>query len=440
MGLNLYRHGVVSLSNPDSATIEPTSYREPIVPVYAALSMYALPSFSGDEGLDEIYEGPLLEQLKYAQIVLLLTICLGSLLAARLLTGSMWPGYAAMVLVGFAGAALTGYVNTVSTELAAAALLVFLSTLLWRSAQAPRVIGYLLLGLCLGVLVLTRAVFLYAIVLVVLAIIYALWSRRFNGWAQALGCVLAFALVYGAVVGGWCARNWHHFDSFKVTLRGGAVLVIRTEMNDMTRDEFIGSFYAWSRNSELKTLLGNRLGYSEEDLEAGGRLERLNRSLDHGFYQTGRRRRGELWDEYSEHPNGTQLADERLKELAVQRLKDHPLKHLRTSIALAWRGHFVEDYWYFSQLYWLCFVGFLGWAALRRSRWPLIFFLLPTLYVFGMHTLFSHSIPRYNQPAIPVLAVTAVVLAFWISRAVLHCIVEHFSRRDPPPSDHASPA
>ena len=48
-------------------------------------------------------------------------------------------------------------------------------------------------------------------------------------------------------------------------------------------------------------------------------------------------------------------------------------------------------------------VGLMAVVAWQRRRFELGFLLLPVLYVFGIHALTTHFIPRYAYPVVPLL-------------------------------------
>ena len=59
---------------------------------------------------------------------------------------------------------------------------------------------------------------------------------------------------------------------------------------------------------------------------------------------------------------------------------------------------------YFGSLFFLAGLG------IKRRKWDLFAVSLPALYLYGVNSFFTHSIPRYNQPLIPVLIVALLTV------------------------------
>jgi hypothetical protein len=159
--------------------------------------------------------------------------------------------------------------------------------------------------------------------------------------------------------------------------------MIRAVKDGMTFEEYRGSFYVWAPHG-LKPVVGPMLGFSPYDLERGGRLQRLNRSQQADFYEddidaeeTGRPDRAityyrmaraervKLWREMEAVGKTQADADEILKERAL---------------------------------------------AMIRSMPTLGVFVLPALGLLLFYALFSHFIPNYGVPTLPVVIICAMRL------------------------------
>jgi len=423
MGYNLFRHGTISLSeDPDSAP--PSSYREPVLPALIAITLRLVPGVTGETTREEVSEGPLLRDLKCLQVALLALTALATMVLVRGVTGNPLASLAAAALVGFSSA-LIGHANTMMAEVLSALLIVALGALLQRAVAGPRWWVFALVGGCLGALILTRAVFLYFTPLLVLGFLHLLLLRKFADRRSMLACAAACFGSLLLVVAPWCARNYVHLGSWSVTQRGGVVLLVRAEKNLMNREEFLGSFWLWAPPGFIKAALAQRFGYGLDDLAPGGRLERLNRALDTSFYQIARARRAQLWRKLGDGrtpwwQGPSQAADVILKREAMEKIKADPGRHLLATIPFAWRGHSVESGFEFGSasikwpplnlVYWTALAVALV-ASLRRRDWAMLYLFAPTVFLFGIQSLLTHNLPRYNQPLVPMLAVALAICA-----------------------------
>jgi hypothetical protein len=105
----------------------------------------------------------------------------------------------------------------------------------------------------------------------------------------------------------------------------------------------------------------------------------------------------------------TDKMDEYMMRDALEQIKAHPFRYLMTCIPFAWRGLFVESSAFHSLFLFFCFFLF-AYRAIKRRRWEWFAFAFITLYLYGMNTVFSTNIPRYNRPLIPVLYVCTIIL------------------------------
>jgi hypothetical protein len=190
----------------------------------------------------------------------------------------------------------------------------------------------------------------------------------------------------------------------------------------MNWTEYLGSFYLWAPNSRIRAIVGNTLGFRKDDLRKGGRLQRLNRSgsaefaaEDRAAYSDGRpedaityyRRAGAEWQkivlqqEKRGHPNPETVADEVTQKRAVNIILMHPLRHIATTLPFLWRGApFIAP-----------LLALFAMAAVLRRRSDLIAYMLPAAGLVAFLALATHNLPRYNQPAWPIVTVLAIVSA-----------------------------
>lgn len=426
MAHNLAYHGVLSDGNGDGGrTPAPTNYREPFPAIVLAGYLLALDSVAGPRESAYFEEGEGARLLRYSNILWGLVACASVFAAVAALTHSP--------IAAVAGAAVAGFMFETGgwlAEPAAAALLALFSLLAMMAVKTGHARYFGFAGLVLGLLVLTKAAFLYVglALFAILAVWVGIWGRQaWGGKRAALGGAF-FALGALAVIGPWVARNHVYLGVAQVTQRAGIVLYTRAIKNQMTATEYAGSFYAWGPPG-VRHVIGSLTGFGPEDLRRGGRLQRLNRHESDflaadiaaerdgraedviSFYRQARAERKKLTDEFERQglENPKIEADALLQKRAVAMILGDPVRHIQTTLPFLWRGAFYE-----APPLLLC-----GFLALFWRRADLLAFVLPALAMVGFYAVASHNITRYNDPVLPVLIASLMVFAVlaWRARA-----------------------
>lgn len=414
MGYNLSNYGVISLDESDAPNPAPTSYREPGFPAYLALVMTLHPKLR-EANLSELSASG--EEAKILKYSLFFIVAITGGLTAYIvfeITRNKVLACLALFLVSFSDS-LLDTANTLYAEDLASLLVLSVAIALYKIFEQKRLVSFAFLGIALGFLVLVRAIFLYFIVFVVALFIFAFFKKNFSKNFFASLCTFLF--LYSLITGAWMIRNYIHFNEFTITGRSGVVLLIRAEYNKMNVKEYFGSFLVWTPGEITEKLIDRFFG--DNALELGGELERLNRDLDpQSFYRSARAQRKSLVKLYGEDRENAAINNE-LESVAKRRILTHPFKHILVSIPLAWRGIFVESGFYLldpselsvvmSLVYFVSFC-MVAIASIVQRRWSLFAFIFPALFLFSMHSLFTNSNPRHNEPLIPILVVCFLVV------------------------------
>jgi hypothetical protein len=419
MAVNLERHGIMSLDEAPPYT--PSNYREPVPAIVSAGAVWFLDATLGKVDSEAYFSGPRLKYLKYQNIFWLGLLSIGVFLAMRLFSASFYLNLLAVVLINISFCRDSGIIDNLYTDLPAAAVATLASVALTIAAtrQSPRFA--LLAGLLFGILVLIKAAVLYVFIGVV-AVLGGFYLFRpavipLLTWVREL---IVLIVAFGVVVGPWMYRNHVYFGTFQISQRAGVVLMMRAVKDQMTLEEYRGSFYVWA-HPKLQHLVGNLLGFNARDLQRGGRLQHLNTNPDSDFanddlaaelagrpdetityYRRARAERVKLEQEYyaAGHPQPEADADTVLKQRAMALILAHPLRHIALIVPFMWRGAFFA----FPTL-----VIVLAWAA-RQRRADLAIFALPSLGIVMFYALFSHFIGRYSVPVSPVITVLDVLV------------------------------
>ena len=312
---------------------------------------------------------------------------------------------------------IAGQVNNLNTELPAALFLVWISLGLVLAEQSRHWSWICMSGLCFGLLVLTKAITAYvgliAIPLLSLCISSCLQIRRVFKVFALLS--LGFALT----VAPWVYRNHYKFDRPVIANGAGDVLLIRSVFNTMNNQEFANSFYAYAPKVIRDDVLGPLMGLSQDDLECGQALDRFNRKLDcdkvaikekrysdvRSFYQIGKRAL----------PRSMDLKREQKQSEAVYRIMADPKRHLVVTLPMAWRG-----LWSFGSKispsavalnvasYLALFLAPVLGIIQKRFVW--IYISLVPVGNFMFYASFSHFLPRYSEPLIPIATICLLLV------------------------------
>jgi 4-amino-4-deoxy-L-arabinose transferase-like glycosyltransferase len=129
-------------------------------------------------------------------------------------------------------------------ETLAAVLLLLVAWMLYRAAtrQRPAIAG-VVCGLALGLLTLTKAVYLYFIPILGIG---ALLALPFASWRIKATSGLIAALVAAAISGLWIHRNHSYFGSYAIAERDGNVMAIRAQFTTMTWQQYWAGYLAFT--------------------------------------------------------------------------------------------------------------------------------------------------------------------------------------------------
>jgi hypothetical protein len=423
MAVNLTHHGVISSNDVDFAS--PTMYREPFPALSAAAGVIVTDAILGEAEPDAYLSGARARYLKYQNVI---WKAITSLAAYAILVFLTSPRPIALGAAAVIGLTQPG-IDTLMSEPIAGALLTAGAAVLMIGFAKRKLWTITFAGLCFGLLALTKAVFLYVFIGLVPAVaLCQIYFKPREAPRDIIGGMAVLVFAFVAVVIPWMYRNYVQLDHFQISERAGFVLYSRAVLNQMTWDEYQGSFYTWS-DRRVKGVVGAMTGFGPADLERGGRLQRLNEARDSSFaasdlaaelagrpeaaityYSQARAERVKLLAKYevAGHPRPMAAADEELKRHALALFSRYPSKHLAMTVLLLWRG---------ATLMFPVFVLALIVAISDASR-NLLLIVVPTLGFVLVYALFTYFEARYGTPARPLSVVAGTVLLTAAARAV----------------------
>jgi 4-amino-4-deoxy-L-arabinose transferase-like glycosyltransferase len=304
-------------------------------------------------------------------------------------------GACALIAVGFESD-MFSYVMTESTIFSIYSLFMLAMVMAWRSG---RVWHFLLGGLLLGLLSLTKPSYLVLFPLVVvLTLLYVYWCAG-AGRPHAMRNMLAFGLAFGCVVGAWVARNAISVGRLGFTEEyGAAVLIERFAYDDMTAREFFQAFPYCTPG----------IGDLAFDIVYGtDSMHRFTYHTKDSFFHVGRGRREALIARYGR-------LDPLILRIIGDEMRANWWRYLLVSIPLAWCGIWAG--WLAS----LVLIPLFVWGCIRavRTHQPLLLlYAAPAVAMVGVDALVGNHYTRYNLILMAPYAVGAAwVISAWLPR------------------------
>jgi 4-amino-4-deoxy-L-arabinose transferase-like glycosyltransferase len=247
-------------------------------------------------------------------------------------------------------------------------------------------------GITMGLLALSKPTFLYLFVFLgIIGIGYlALARARRMAWIK----VLVFAIAFSAVVTPWYAHTALGPPSSETNSTenyAATTLIHRLGYNQMSWTEWGISFIYWIPDfgDNIAKLL-----FAPESYEKLGWGE-------NGYYLSAAR------GGFTGTIEGTVGPQSRVSDIIRLEILAQPVKHFAVSVALAWRGMFVNKYW--GIVGWIAAFIVL-WRAARKWDEPVLLLFLPACIMVAFHAAISVSIPRYNMLLIPALSFAVGVI------------------------------
>jgi hypothetical protein len=423
MAINLARHGTISMES--QPPLSPTNYREPLLPCVTAAIVSLTDKFGGVADAQSYFSGPLAQRIKYQNVIWLALFCAATFWITRALTSSFWAGLLAVVIVSipFRPHNSLGLVDALLNEVPSLCFLVAASVALAVTRKDRRL--FLLSGLLFGLLALLKAVAFYVFLVIVAGLTcWTLLRRRRYTAGISLNDLLLAVVAFGCVVGPWMYRNHLQLGTFAITQRAGESVRERSFEDSMSRTEMLGAIYLWAPIGQQR--LGNWLGFSQVDLQRGGKLQRLNDDPDSPlsqadlaferigqpagtvtFYRRARAEREQLQHELeigqAPHPD---VQAERMQEaLALGVFLHHPWRHTIVSALFLWRGGARTT----------LILALVLAVAIRKQRYDLALFAVPTVVITATYAFLTPFFPRYDVPQ----RLTALIALFIVVVLVL---------------------
>lgn len=426
LAYNIYSHGVFSDKETYEHPMKPALRREPMYPALLALGLSLSPKPQPltlsclRTGSNECT--PLRIFLKKAHLLGLLATALGAMGIAWSVFGTAGPAYVAFVFTAFS-TRLLGLTDHFMSENLALPLFVFASWSFMEATRRARVDLFVLAGVLFGALLLTRAVFMY-FWLVALVVVLATATRHFKGVdrRRVFAGALAFVLLNLSCVGGWMYRNYLHTGEYVFTLRYGNQLAKRAAFTSMNARQHLAAFVAYTPPSQTTTEFKSWITRDFLSPREYAALE------ERGEYSVKEKIKHQRIKEVKEEMRqvGSQptltAVQNRLAGEGMWEIARNPFKHLLATMAMAYKGSFVERGYEIDvniglpltasvkapiAINAMLFAGLIVCSvkACRAGQWALLLLLLPSYYLYVINAVVTFNITRYNLPMLPLLNV-----------------------------------
>ncbi len=235
---NLVRSGSYALGD---KTPRPTMLREPFPIVILATWMTVLGQ-ANTANFEAINRGPGLAKLKFVNLLWTSASLILIFLIMRALTAS---DATALLTAALAVPFLIDGIDELCTEIPATSLVLASSYAMLLLVSNPTVARALIAGVCLGAAILTKAIILYAMPFVAIGTMVLAYMQTGSAH-RALVAVLFLLTGAALVVTPWIVRNATVIGEAQIADRGPLVLYDRMLLDNMTWEEYRGSFYVWA--------------------------------------------------------------------------------------------------------------------------------------------------------------------------------------------------
>ncbi len=430
MALNLERQGVISMD--EKPPYRPSMWREPLPIAALAVAIYVTDSVLGTAEPSAYFQGARARYLKIVNLGWLTLLAISAFLAIRYFTSLFSLSLLGGVLVALDFTWLVPPdvrtwlgIDGLDTEVAGAAFLTAAALLL--AVGVPRRSRLAMIGasLCFAFCALTKAALFYVYIGVLGAlaaywVIAAMRHRQASAPRLSMGSIGALTIPFLLVTMSWMYRNQVQTGHFQIAERSGSGLMYRALMDEATAEEYRGMFAVWGE-PHLRRVVSSLTGFSDADLKAGGRLQRLPERFSGEaqvheqeaeqsgradetitWYRTGRAiyeaKLAQFTSEGNSYPSGA--ADLATRNAAIKLIAQRPIKFAAMMVPLIWRGAPLT--------FPILLVTFI--YAWRRARVDLLVFVLPAIGLVLFYAAASQFVPRYGFVFGPIAIVALLIL------------------------------
>lgn len=429
MAYNMAKYGVSSVSTEDDSGVKPDSFREPVpsfilsIPLRAMdLNQHKLSCFIGEKTVC----AELLKKVGMVNIVIVALIIISLYIAIYFVTSSHLWAIAAATL-GATSSIMPSLTRVFTSELTAALFLLWHSILLYCMFNTRyRYISAIGSGVFLALLILSKAIYLYWGLCLIVALSMAMFMNGRLRSLEKILLILALVIPATSGVGAWMARNFEQFGTINVADRSISVLAIRAGYTTISWKQYFSGYLYFT------PYIGFDFARQVDDDLAGKTFD------DNGAAGPGRQIEAGL-------PTTLNSSyDEQLLEIVGLMIKNWD-KQLALVPLMIYRGMFIGGccsnpgsdvpiYWATQKVWkwiWpvqvfltLLLVPAMLWLSVRVARkrnWVFLAFCGPVLFHFMIYGFATQFLARYSLVVYP-----ALITIFFL---LLHSLFDNESSR-----------
>jgi hypothetical protein len=421
---HLVHTGVMSLDKLEVESPRPQMLREPLPIVVTAAFMLLHPAFNTPYTIAELTEGRLTETVKgvsafwrFLAAIFVFLLCM-ELFPDRRVAAAM--AVLCLIVSENIFFAAPGIVDRMYTELPEVALMLLAAWFTVRFTRSKTNWRAVLVGLALGALALTKVSFLY-IGIGFIFLLFAMEGLRLlrsapkdRSWSSFFSLYAVIALAMFGTVAPWIGRNSIEFANPQIA-SGTDTSVLGIRML-LTEQPLLGGLYMFSPSGVRKLVIGPLTGYTDKDLNQGGRLEQLAAVKE------------KKWDVLKQRmaAEGHQADPGKwARHAALDAAIQSPLRYIASVGVFAYKGMWFlrEGGVFFNVVALGCFFAVFFGAIFTGNQLLVAAFGLPAGLFFFV-SIFTHALTRYNVAMTPfvIIAVlwllTTLVRKVWRSRVI----------------------
>jgi hypothetical protein len=428
MAYNIAKYNVYSISSKDKANIRSDYEREPVYPILLAAVLKISVDLEKVDLACLLRGEPVCSQylwrFLWLNVAIVLLIGISAYYATWTLCRSRWASALAMAMASLTPSVM-GDIWVVNTELPAALWLTLHSIFLSKAIGGEyRLLNAGLAGGFLGLLILTKTIFLgWLVIIAFVALIIVATKPKQK--AKTVRVVVSLLLPASLMAMPWLALKYNYdsisskdgafYDAVQPS-RIRAVLGIRAAFSAMTWQEYRAAFVYYTPH------IGPEL---TESVYGKNVAHRFNRKYERS-----------IWREAGNWPDPVKTLTQNwgmnivLVPLFAYRaafvggccttagniVPKYPVHHLVPfvgPISGILHSFFVVVTLFYFPIFLTSFV-----VASAKRNWRIVLFLAPAMFSYLTYSALTHNLPRYSQPLVPILVVVMVLAIVKATRLV----------------------
>lgn len=438
----------------------PTNLREPVPIIIHAAYLRFLTNIPYAHPIEEIIVNKSHRaSISKVNLVYVWFTLFGVLILSIQLTKKFKIALAAILLSWFFFLSSTQHLYSPHTEIAASMFLMFVTISMVRFYRKSTIQNALILGLFLGLLSLTKMPATYVSLVAIFLLTILIHFKHDISSTKLAQVIFSVIIAFSLVLTPWVLRN--HFSSQQensniqsaITQRGGNILNSRANLTKRVLANAPAYFYVFAPMSLKESLFEHYLGFKRESLWPGAKYDVSKFDRPDNRFKQEAIVAGKFYRKKEQQRSGNKkvsitikdllnpqkkfVRDENNKKKGLEKIKNSPLEHIQSAVILAWRGmwsfsgksHPPESYSLYHVgnflpnviVNFFCFLSLLlmPLVSLVKKNYELFAFSMFGVGYFWIYALFSHFIPRYSAPLIPITIIATLVVLQKFSQKLL---------------------